>query len=101
MYPKECEAIIFALRAHPPAGLHLSYYEELHVPRLVSEHGSFCPIGTHPRSTIPCPQVEEAMRDFPEFSDTEIDTFMEWWDDLTLDQAREAAKEIWPDWSPV
>jgi hypothetical protein len=57
-----------------------------------------CPVGLHQKcvnASDTIPHSTDAHKLFPEISVKTFERFMDWWDDLSLEQAKEAVDLIW------
>ena len=100
--PENCMPVVEVLRRDVPRP---------DATKLVAEtYGSFCrfppnycPLGLHPTALRSCPAGETVFLPGPLSFSTVVGedhptlVFANWWDSLTLEQAKEAVNLIWPE----
>lgn len=58
--------------------------------------GERCPMGLHPRSRNPAPDCKSQFPISKRITALSIESFYGWWDDLKLEDAKQAVDLIWP-----
>ncbi len=92
MIPRNCMPVVKILRRDVKRPLLKDVKMVGCTPRISAYR--FCPLGLHPNATDRTPWMEAHFKD-KIFKEKEIRDFVNWWDKLSLAEAKQAVRLIW------